>query len=91
MQNQMTGLRTGRVTDYFTKKGYGFLEDQQTKAKVFVHNLSLVQSRPGKQIRDLWVGEYVNYILLTDKDGRVGARCVTGINGGPLMCESRMR
>lgn len=89
MQNHLTGIRVGRVASYSSKKGYGFLEDLDTKALVFVHHSSLVKQQPGW--RDLWIGEYVNYVLLSDKDGRVGARNVTGINGGPLMCESRTR
>jgi len=87
MQHLMPGTRTGRVVAYNAHKGFGFIEDQQTKAMVFVHHSSLVRRDEGR--RDLWVGEYVNFVLIPDKEGRMGARCVTGVNGGPLMCQSR--
>jgi cold shock CspA family protein len=89
MQNQLTSVRTGRVLSFSSRNGYGFLEDLETKACVFVHYTSLVRKEEGR--RDLWTGEYVCFVVMPDRDGRVGARVVTGIGSGPLMCESRMR
>jgi cold shock CspA family protein len=87
MQRLLPGVRTGRVLCYASHKGFGFIEDQETEAQVFVHYSSLVRKEEGR--RDLWVGEYVNFVVLPDESGRMGARAVRGINGGPLMCESR--
>lgn len=87
MQSQMPGVRVGRVIFFAPHKGFGFIEDVCTKAQVFVHYSSLVRTDKGR--RSLWVGEYVNFVLLPDRVGRIAARSVTGISGGPLMCETR--
>lgn len=89
MQSQMPGVRTGRVTAFSPAKGFGFIEDTKTKALVFVHHSSLAPLLSHEGKKNLWVGEYVNFILLPDKDGRIGARRVTGVHGGPLMFETR--
>jgi cold shock CspA family protein len=67
-------------------KGYGFLLDVETGKDVFVH-FSALQCRE-RGWRGLYKGEYVNYRPSLNADGRSAAAEVTGVAGGPLMCEA---
>ena len=88
MERTLCGIRVGKVTQFNSTRGYGFIEDIETNASVFAHYTSL--SRTSQGFRGLWEGEYVEFVVLQDHTGRPSARFVTGIRGGPLMCESRM-
>lgn len=87
MQTSLSGVRTGRVLSFCSRKGYGFIEERITKSQVFAHYTSLVRRSNGW--RKLWKGEYVNFVILPDHAGRPAARNVTGLDGDPLMCEFR--
>jgi len=78
---------SGRVLSFCSTRGYGFIEDVNSGSTVFVHYTSLARKTPG--FRCLWSGEYVDFLTLQDALGRPSARFVTGIKGGPLMCETR--
>lgn len=82
----------GRCKWFDDKKGYGFLvvcEGPEAEADVFVHYKDvkpLVNTR-----RSLRKGEYV-HMRLSDEDGsKTQAKDVTGVNGGPLMCDHFVR
>jgi len=77
--------KTGHVKWFNARKGYGFLvcgsED------IFVHHSAL----GSVGYRYLVPGEYVEFILapVAGKPSASMASDVTGIGGGPLMCEAR--
>jgi len=74
-------------TKFFSaQKGYGFLTDLDTGREVFVHYTAL--QRRDRGWRGLYRGEYVAYRPFVDENGHVSAVEVTGVGGGPLMCEA---
>jgi len=83
-----TSRLIAQVKWFDKKKGYGFLQDIQTKADFFVHHSSLSVQDPDT-FRYLSIGEYVEYTLLPNNNRRhkTIAADVTGISRGLLMCE----
>lgn len=89
----------GRVKWFNTKKGYGFLtimNDSNDNSglsnndDVFVHQSTLVL--PENMFRYLVEGEYVEFNLQHHNEKNVTiATSVTGISGGPLMCQHLQR
>jgi cold shock CspA family protein len=75
----------GCVKCFSPVKGYGFLIDVDTKEELFVHYSAL---RKSHGFKTLWQGEYVEYTRDASEQGPV-AKNITGIRGGPLMCDSR--
>lgn len=82
----MTAARVGWTRYFDAQRGYGFLKDVESGEEVFVHYSSLQSQRRAR--RWLYKGEYVCYSPLTDQQGRRSAMEVTGVAGGPLMCEA---
>lgn len=76
--------RQGRCKWFEATKGYGFLIDVESSDEIFVHYSALRRASQGW--RCLWANEYVEYIAESSEQGPI-ATCVTGIHGGPLMCE----
>jgi cold shock CspA family protein len=72
-----------------SKSGYGFLKDLETEQDVFVHHSGI--NTPENVYKTLTTGEYVSYTSTTDDKGKVLAKNVTGIQGGPLLCEQPRR
>jgi cold shock CspA family protein len=85
----MTERYTGIVKWFNNKTGYGFIQNiNMTKEDdIFVHHQHL---RVENQYKYLVQGEYVEYVkkTLEGKHKHV-ASDVSGIQGGPLMCETR--
>lgn len=83
-----TERMTGRCLSFHSRKGYGKILGQDDQV-YFVHHSFL---RPCyKPIRKQWrstlyTGEYLSFLPETTDRGLV-AKCVTGINDGPLMCD----
>lgn len=80
------------VCKWFNKKlGYGFITVLQNEKKghnVFVHHSGI---KPlNSQFRTLRKGEYVHFDLDNGKNG-LQATHVTGILGGPLMCDNMIQ
>jgi cold shock CspA family protein len=78
---------TGIVKWFNNKTGYGFIKSGEED--IFVHHQQLkVQNNMYKYLVQ---GEYVQFDskLLTEGKHKCMAVLVTGINGGPLMCETR--
>jgi len=83
--------KTGIVKWFNNKAGYGFLTDLEDKKDVFVHHSALNTAE--KHYNYLVEGEYVHYKVeeTTEGEHKFQAANVTGINTGPLMCETRHR
>ena len=76
----------GRIKWFNTTKGFGFVTDCHSNEDVFVHHSGIqVQSNCWKSLH---AGEYVNYELQTT-EGKTQAVNITGVEGGPLLCETR--
>jgi CspA family cold shock protein len=83
---------TGQVKWFNTKAGYGFItvyDGEHANKDIFVHysSLRVVNS----QYRYLVQGEYVDFsIVKPDNDKyEFHAVDVSGVKGGPIMCETR--
>lgn len=92
--------RQGKVKWFV--KGYGFITDLDTQQDYFVHFTSLqvgdgsasgsedneTDSSGRRLYAKLFKGEYVEYSVGTDNQGQECACNVSGLRGGPLLCES---
>jgi len=72
-----------------SKAGYGFLKDLESDDDIFVHHSGI--NTPENVYKTLTTGEYVSYTTTTDDKGKVLAGNVTGIAGGPLLCQQPRR
>lgn len=82
----------GQVKWFNNKAGYGFITMKNEKGDdvdIFTH-YSTVKMKDN-QYRYLVQGEYVEFSMTdaTNSEHQFQAMDVTGINGGPLMCETR--
>lgn len=79
---------TGCVKWFNNKTGYGFITTSEG-TDVFVHHNAI--NVTNKQYRYLVQGEYVEFEMIdsTNKNHKVQAGNVTGINQQKLMCETR--
>tara|TARA_Y100000590_G_scaffold76693_2_gene84883 strand:+ start:6100 stop:6573 length:474 start_codon:yes stop_codon:yes gene_type:complete len=83
---------TGRCKWFNNRRGYGFItvdrqsDDTTTPEDIFVHQTNIRPS--SSSYRTLTQGEYVSFVLRWDGD-TCQAVNVTGLNGGPLLCDSR--
>jgi cold shock protein len=84
-----TQRQTARVKWFNPKAGYGFLTNCSDSADVFVHHSQIVTT--GNVYKTLTQGEYIDYDTTTDDNGKVLASNVTGVQGGPLLCERPRR
>lgn len=80
---------TGRVTRWFNRKGYGFInvvnsDSEHCGNDIFVHLSGINVSRDNYKC--LYPGEYVSFDLDTN-DGKPVCVNVTGVMGGPLLVE----
>ena len=79
-----SALNLGVVKWYNGRKGYGFLTDTTSKQDYFVHVTQLQTT--ADVFKKLFTGEYVQFKPFGDE---MRALEITGVNGGPLMCETR--
>jgi cold shock CspA family protein len=96
----MSGDRlVGRVKWFNNKSGYGFIStcDDETK-DIFAHYSALRSSEEdnaqnGFHYRYLVQGEYVEFVMEKTEDEKheIKAGDISGIKGGPLMCDTKGR
>lgn len=83
------GTLIGRVKWFRSKLGYGFITvlDTETKEEtdIFIHQSNIKTKH--SQYRTLKEGEYVSLNIGVSDDSRQ-AIDVTGVLGGPLMCDN---
>ena len=78
----------GRVRWFDDINGYGFIRNihDDNGADIFVHINSLEDVR--NYPPTIWTGEYVEFeIGICEKTNKEQARRVTGVAGGPLLCD----
>ena len=83
---------TGIVKWFNNKAGYGFvtaLEGEQKGNDIFVHYTSIGEDN--QQYRFLTQGEYVDFSLVKSNTEKYEylAKNITGVKGGPILCETR--
>jgi cold shock CspA family protein len=85
----MSQRHTGMVKWFNNKTGYGFIS--LGKEDIFVHHQQLSVSQ--NQYKYLVQGEYVEFEKkeLSEGKHKTMAVNVSGVNGGPLMCETRQK
>jgi CspA family cold shock protein len=87
-----TDRKVGSVKWFNNKAGYGFItvgENTDSPTDVFVHYSNINVSN--SQYKYLVQGEYVEFIQTPTPDGphAFQATAVTGIQGGPTLCDRR--
>ena len=86
-----TERRVGQVKWFNNKAGYGFITitENDVPKDIFTH-YSTIQVK-NSQYKYLIQGEYVEFDLVDSTNGshEIQAVNITGINNGPLMCETR--
>ena len=85
----MSESKIGSVKWFNNRKGFGFLTDMDTKDEVFVHFSGV--DVPEGVFKALYEGEYVSYSESTDDKGKKVAVNVTGVKGGPLLCQNETK
>tara|TARA_B100001094_G_C18126031_1_gene769517 strand:- start:1240 stop:1554 length:315 start_codon:yes stop_codon:yes gene_type:complete len=77
----------GRIKWFDSKKGFGFVTNCETNEDIFVHHSKIVTTMDCWKA--LYPGEYVSYDLDKSDETKTQASNVTGVMGGPLLCETR--
>lgn len=84
------GTHVGRVKWFRSKLGYGFItiwdNEKSEEVDVFIHQSHIKTQH--SQYRTLKEGEYVSLNVSVGDDSQQAVD-VTGVHGGPLMCDNQ--
>jgi CspA family cold shock protein len=87
VDKEVQGTLVGQVKWFSDSSGYGFItiaDGEKKGCDIFVHHSGIKPAN--SNYKTLRKGEYVNFNIVKGLNG-LQAVDVTGINGGPLMCD----